>query len=156
MKGLEIDNGSPVIRFETHRKVWRVSPVLDGWLRLHLPPEAHEEMLDFMHGEPVGWRRILILGRHLGMTEAPCIERMHVESWGLEVMHAAADFTDGSCWASSRLILKDPLPETVLAAMTGRRLGDVVDNPYLPEDAVIRMAEPDSANLGRAAIHLEI
>lgn len=156
LSALTLADGSPVVRFETPGKVWRISPALAGWLTLHLPASGHGEMLDFMLGDPVEWRRILMLGRHLGMTDAPLIEGMTVEAWGLETIHAAADFTDGSCWASSRLILPTPLPETVTTAMRGRRLGDVVDNPYLPADAVIDHAGADGANGGRAAIRLKL
>lgn len=151
-----VENGSPVIRFETPIRVWRISPVLDGWLRLHVPCEHHDEMLSFMLGDPVEWRRVSILARHMGATEAPLIDTMTVEAWGLETVHAAANFTDGSCWASSRLILPGAVPETVMASMAGRRLGDVVDNPYLPADAVIAHAAADPANRGHTAIHLEI
>ena len=154
MSGLEIADNAPVVRYETSGRVWRVSPALAGWLDRHVPADVRCEMIEFLVGDPIEWSRILMFARRIGVTDAPLIDSMTVESWGLDTVHAAANYVDGTCWTSNRFLFAEALPETVLADMAGRRFGDVVDNPYLPRGATIARAEADRANGGRAAVYL--
>lgn len=151
----ETAQGCPVVRIGIAGAQWKVSPVLSAWLRMHVPEAAHAEMMRFLDEEDeIGWTRLLAHSMSMGATPAPLIRTMTAEPWGDRIVHAAAQFTDGTCWTSDRLLLPHLLPEGLMTAMGGRALRDVIDNPYLPADAMIAYAEEDGANRGRSAIHL--
>lgn len=83
---------------------------------------------------PRSWADMLINALH----DCNTADMMHFNDGRLL---ARIDIAPGVHWREDRLVLEQKLPETVLATLSGRTLGQVLEHPVLPSDRVIVSAK---------------
>jgi hypothetical protein len=117
-----------------------VDPVLLTLARHHAATddEVHA-ILDFVSCAAVEMRQFAILLANIGRRRMPLVEGIEVSSYASDTMLSNMAFAShGMKWIGGRISLsRDMPPDTVVAALEGRRLDDLVAHPYLPGDVRI-------------------
>lgn len=123
-----------------------VDPVLLTLARHHsLDDDDVYAILDFVSCAKVEMRQFGILLSNIGRRRAPLIDGIEVSTYGgSDTMLSNMTFAGhGMKWIGGRISLRrDMPPDTVVTALAGRPLRDLVTHPYLPTDVRIDTLNP--------------
>lgn len=120
-----------------------VDPVLLTLARHHAATddEVHA-ILDFVSCAAIEMRQFAIMLTNIGRRRMPLVDGIEVSNYASDTMLSNMTFAShGMRWIGGRISLRQDMPpHTVVAALEGRRLGDLVEHPYLPRD--VRIGTP--------------
>lgn len=119
-----------------------VDPFLMALVRHHsATPDDEAELLSFLRTNGFRLRHLEILLKRFGNRIPLLASRLDVTTWEGDRMLRCTNLatTKGNLHWSQAMLRCDhhPIPESIAPSMRHRRLGEVVEHPYMPPDLVI-------------------